>query len=72
MYLSASLSAQNTNDRGETPSFNDPCIVSKMTEFHESLMRLEPVQCLLCSEKFPTLKVNEAGICTRCNGESLG
>ena len=40
-----------------------------MTKFHESLMRLEPVKCLLCLEELPTLKVNEVGICTCCNGD---
>ena len=65
---SASLSAQNTN-RYEIPTFNDPFTVSKMTEFHKNLMRLEAVQCLLCLAKFPTLKVDEAGVCARCNGD---
>ena len=34
MELSASLCAQNTNIY-EIPAFNDPSIVSKMTEFHK-------------------------------------
>ena len=64
MELFASLSVHNTNKHYEIPSFNDACIVSKMTEFHKSLMCLEPVQFLHCSGKFSTLKVNKVGICT--------
>ena len=38
-----------------------------MKEFYEGLMKLEPVKCVVCLEKFPSLKVDQAGVCSWCN-----
>ena len=51
----------------EVPSFDHPSVVHKITEFHNSLMSLTPVKCTVCLENFPTLKINNDGICTRCH-----
>ena len=53
----------------EIPAFDHPSIIRKVTEFHSSLMTLTSVKCTVCLENFPTLKVNTAGICTRCDGD---
>ena len=52
---------------GEVPLFDPPSIIYKVTEFHNSLMSLAAVKCTVCLENFPTLKINTAGICTRCH-----
>ena len=44
----SSVSGQNGNHRNEISLFYHPSIVKKTTKFHDSLMRLEPVKCLLC------------------------
>ena len=53
----------------EFPSFDDPSIVHKVIEFHNSLMSLTSVKCSICLEKFPTVKVDTAGTCTRCHAD---
>lgn len=40
-----------------------------MKEFHEKLFNLEAALCIVCLEHFPTIKINEAGVCSHCRAD---
>ena len=46
------------------PSFDDPSVIRKVSEYHNDLMSLTFNQCDVCLENFPSLKINNAG--ARC------
>ena len=48
------------------PSFNDPAIIRKMCEFHNSLLSLKSSFCSVCMEHFPSISVDVMNICRRC------
>ena len=52
--------------REEPPSFDDPGVVRKMTEFHNDLLGLQASRCTVCVERFPSICVDTTSICKRC------
>jgi len=51
----------NDHNHHTIPSFDDPSIIRKVSEYHNDLML----------ENFLSLKINTAGICARCHGISI-
>ena len=62
-----SMEEQQNLTTHEIPSFNDPVIVNKITEFYNDLTTLEMKKCSICSEQFPNLKIDSTGSCKRCS-----
>ena len=58
---------QHSTHCQEIPSFDDPFIVNKITEFYYHLTTLEITKYLICSERFPNLKLNSTGSCRCCS-----
>jgi len=54
----------NDHSHHTIPSFDDPSIIRKVSEYHNDLMSLTFNQCDVCLENFPSLKINNAG--ARC------
>jgi len=53
----------------EVPSFNDPAIIRKMCEFHNTLLSLDSSCCSVCHERFPSISVDAMNICKRCSND---
>ena len=51
-------------------SVDSPYITQKLKQFHEKLFKLEAALCVVCLERFPTIKINEAGVCSRCGADT--
>ena len=49
---------------------DDENVVQMISSFHEDVASLEAVNCSVCQECFPTIKLSEAGHCIRCHSDS--
>ena len=66
---STSEPSNDPDDTNLLPSFDDPSIITKISQYHDELMSLAFNQFTGCEENFPTLKLNAAGICVRCHSD---
>ena len=55
--------SNDPNDTNLLPSFDDPSIITKISQYHDELMSLAFNQCTICLENFPTLKLRDS-MCT--------
>ena len=49
---------------------DDENVVQLISNFHKEVASLEAVNCPVCQECFPTIKLSEAGHCIRCHSDS--
>ena len=61
--------SQQTPCNRVVPSFDDPAIIRKMCEFHNSLFSLESSSCSVCIERFPSKSVDVMNVCRRCTND---
>ena len=45
-------------------------VTQKLQEFHITLATLANVECNVCLERFPSVKTDVSGACSRCRGDS--
>ena len=55
---------ETIHPRSAVPSFDDPTVIAKMTEFYNHLFSLQSVKCSICQEQFLFITVDANNICT--------
>ena len=72
LYSASNQLQSNTEFQPQQPipQYNDPDIIATMRQFHDELATLEAVKCSTCLEQFPSIAVNDNGICRRCHNDT--
>ena len=47
-------------------TIDDERITDKIKDFYRKLFAIQAVLCSVCLERFPTIKTDDRGVCTRC------